>query len=170
MRRFFFASLVSFSFTACATSSTASSPRQPPPPPQAVCAATGAILFGSDVQPNSSGMTDPVPFATFKLYDTGAWTYVETRDHKKVDRELGGCLAPTDVAKLREALASVPWTVTNADMTCMEIPTTFTHYTVNGKAGYTDAMCSPAMLDERSEKILRQTTTMIGQLTAPPRR
>src|SRR5688572_31402321 len=131
MNRLFFASLISFSFTACATSSTASSPRQPPPPPQAACAATGALLFGSDVQPNPSMMIEPFPFATFKLYDTGAWTYVESHDRKKVERELDGCLAPTDVARLRETLTSVPWTVTSADVACMAVPTSFTHYTVN---------------------------------------
>ena len=37
---------------------------------------------------------------------------------------------------------------------------------MNGKAIYTAAMCSAAMLDERSEQALRQATVLIGQLTA----
>jgi len=79
-----------------------------------------------------------------------------------------GCIAAPELARLREELASVPWTVTHADLTCAAVPTSFIHYIVNGSGVYTEAICSSSIHDAQSQQVLRQTTAIIGRLTAPP--
>ena len=129
------------------------------------CAANGTAVLQIDTVPNEQLSPKPVAKERFTLTDTGAWTY---KAHQlKIARSYAGCLGAAELASLRSKMARVPWTLTHLDVTCAAIPTTFTTYTVEGKARYTQAMCSGDTLDAASQQVVGEINTLVGKLIAP---
>lgn len=155
--------LLAFGCATTATADPAPTPASPPaaparrPPPKG-CVAKGTPVFQIDhkAEPGAKLAT-----SSFKLYESGAWTYEPKDAEGKAEEAKRGCLS-ADENKAVKAELEVPWTVTTAQFHCMAHSSSFVEYSANGKLVYTQKMCSGQTLDEKSQKAL---TDLDGRMT-----
>jgi hypothetical protein len=150
--------LLAFGCATAATAAPAPVPARRPPPPPKGCVARGTPIFQIDhkAEPGAKLAT-----SSFRLYDSGAWTYEPKNAEGKPEQAKRGCLS-ADEKKAAKADLEVPWTVTTAQFHCMAHSSAFTEYSVRGKLVYTARMCSGKTLDEASQKAL---TDLEGRMT-----
>jgi limonene-1,2-epoxide hydrolase len=143
---------------ACASAAAA-----PDPPPKAAaadgCRATGPVLFEIDhrVDPGAKLATSSV-----KVFATGAWAHDETDSDGKAAAQRTGCMAKPAVQQLSTTLHGAAWTVTTARMHCMARTAAFTVFQVDGKAVFTERLCSGQSLDEASRAKLDAATSQLN--------
>jgi hypothetical protein len=136
---------------ACATTAGAQpspAPRRPPPPKG--CVARGTPMFAIDKKADPGAK---LKTSSFKIYESGAWTFQPVDADGKAGVLERGCFAGDDLAKIKEDVKA-PWKVTTAKFHCMMYSPSFTEYSVNGKLVYTARMCSGKSLDDASTKAL----------------
>lgn len=153
-------------------------PRQPPPPPPPHrgcatgltmpddrCAPTGTPLVELDQLRRSfeSQHPAPQPISTLRLYDNGAWTFVEVGTP---GRTATGYLDARALKIVRDDLARATWKTSQLDVTCAAISPTYTDVHVRGKAVWTDAVCSGAVLDDVSAKSIAEIRKLLDDATA----
>lgn len=165
MNRPVLASAIVAALALCASAASAAPNSKPPATTPPACDATGPVLFGLDVEPAPNLPTRQFRDKAFRLHDNGAWTYVETRDGKRL-HDLAGCLTAQTTAAVRKRLALAGWKVTQAPIVCTIAPGWITRYSASGKVVFTEAMCSGSTLDTRSRQILDQTIAEVTKLTA----
>jgi hypothetical protein len=137
---------------ACATAGAQPAPPARKAPPPKGCVAHGTPVFEIDhrVDPGAK-----MPTSTFKIFESGAWTYESTDAEGKAGEPLRGCFAGDDLAAIKKDLES-PWKITNAKFHCMAHSSAFTEYSVNGKIVFTQRICNGQSLDEASQKALTE--------------
>lgn len=126
---------------------------RPSPRPLKPCEQLGAIVFQIDQLDQGKVV------ASDKLFATGAWSTTGADAST-------GCAEQTTVDKLRHLIGSVPWTIEHP-IHCEAMSTKSTAYSSGGKPLFTERMCNPDKLDDRSEKVLADLKTMFAQITAP---
>jgi hypothetical protein len=157
------AALALFAF-GCAATATADPAPKPAPsaparrPPAKGCVAKGTPVFQIEHKADPGAK---VATSSFRLYESGAWTYEPKDADGKPEEARRGCLAADEKTAVKADL-DVPWKVTTAQFHCMAYSSAFTEYTVNGKLVYTAKLCSGKTLDEASQKAL---TDLEGRLT-----
>ena len=143
---------------ACATAGAEPPPAAPPPtpapsrkpPPPKGCVAKGTPEVEIDHGPIGTGKQASW---TFKIYESGAWTY-ETKDADgKAGEPKRGCFAGEDLTAIKADVA-VSWKVSPVGMHCMAMATTEDKVLVNGKQVFTEKMCNSQKLDDASAKAL----------------
>jgi hypothetical protein len=141
----------------CAVAGAQPAPRKP----MKECMARGTPIFEIDrrVDPGTK-----MPTSTFKLYDTGAWTFDTADAEGKAAEPKRGCIAGDDLAKTKDDL-KVDWKVSNAKFHCMAFSPQFTEFSVNGKIVYTARLCNGQTLDEASTKALGDLQARVKTLT-----
>src|SRR5262245_25078020 len=129
LNKLLFASLL----VACSTTSMTAATSPTPAnlgkgiaPGAGACAGTGASLFQIDNLP-IAGM-EPQGSSSFVLRADGAWTYVAKRADQKVATSAGGCLDASKVSAVKAALEAAPWKISQAEITCMAIGSSYTQY------------------------------------------
>lgn len=147
------AALALFAF-GCAATATADPAPKPAPsaparrPPAKGCVAKGTPVFQIDHKADPGAK---LATSSFRLYESGAWTYEPKDADGKPEEAKRGCLAADEKTAVKADL-DVPWKVTTAQFHCMAHSATFTEYSVHGKLVYTARLCSGQTLDEASEK------------------
>ena len=127
----------------------APAPSRKPPPPKG-CVAKGTPEGEIDHGPIGTGKQASW---TFKIYESGAWTY-ETKDADgKAGEPKRGCFAGEDLTAIKADVA-VSWKVSPVGMHCMAMATTEDKVLVNGKQVFTEKMCNSQKLDDASAKAL----------------
>ena len=121
------------------------------PPPKG-CVARGTPIFEIDHRVDKEAK---LPTSTFKIYESGAWTYESTDAEGKAGEPKRGCFAGDDLTKIKADL-EVPWKVTTAKFHCMAFSPAFTEYSVNGRQVFTQRLCSGKSLDDASTKALAE--------------
>jgi len=143
---------------ACATAGAEPPPAAPPPtpapsrkpPPPKGCVAKGTPELEIDHGPIGTGKQASW---TFKIYESGAWTY-ETKDADgKAGEPKRGCFAGEDLTAIKADVA-VSWKVSPVGMHCMAMATTEDKVLVKGKMVFTEKMCNDQKLDDASAKAL----------------
>jgi len=119
------------------------------PPPKG-CVARGTPMFEIDHKVEKEAK---MPTSTFKIYDSGAWTFASTDADGKAAEPKRGCFAGDDLTAIKKDL-EVEWKVTTAKFHCMAYSAAFTDYSVHGKLVYTARVCSGKSLDDASQKAL----------------
>jgi hypothetical protein len=149
---------------ACASGADAAPPATRPAPKPDTCAATGKVVFAIDhkVSPGAKLGTSSI-----KVYATGAWSRDDTDADGQAMAPTSGCLAKAEVKKLSDSLRGVPWKITTAKIRCMAISPQFTEYHVDGRAVYTQRLCSGQNLDDKSRAALDAATKQV-ELAAGP--
>jgi hypothetical protein len=160
---------------ACAPSATAAPdhPAAPTPPaaPAAperradACRASGKVTFEIDhrIDPGAK-----LPTSTIKVFASGAWTREETDADGKALPQRTGCLARPDARQLETTLAGAAWKVTKAQFHCMAMTPQLTVYQVDGKAVFTDRLCSGESLDDKSRAKLDAAIALVEQAQKAP--
>jgi hypothetical protein len=146
---------------ACAPSATAA-PDTPAPPAQRAdtCRASGKVMFEIDhrVSPGAK-----LPTSAVKVFASGAWLREDNDADGKPLPPHTGCLTRPDVKQLETTLAGAPWKITKAQFHCMAMTAQFTVYQVDGKAVFTDRLCSGESLDDKSRAKLDAAIALVDQ-------
>lgn len=132
--------------------------------PLPVCTATGPVLFQSTTRFQYKPVAG-MPLAVTTLYDSGAWTYVETTDGKRT-RSTTGCLPHPDLVKIDSDLRKSAWTIEFDAFTCAAVGATAVDFSSHGKALFTETVCSGRHLDTASAKNLAEITAILAKVTA----
>jgi len=136
---------------ACATTAGAqpAPPARKAPPPKG-CVARGTPILEVDRKADKGAK---LATSSFKIFESGAWTYESVDAEGKAGEPRRGCFAGDDLAKVKEDVKA-PWKVTTAKFHCMAYSASFVEYLVNGKLVYTARVCSGQTLDDASTKAL----------------
>jgi len=127
--------------------------REPASPrPLKPCEAQGPVLFRIDQLEQGKIVSSD------KLFATGGWTTTG------VDAATG-CAEQSTIDKVRHLVGSVSWTIEHP-IHCEAMSTKSTAYSSNGKPLFTERMCNPDQLDDKSAKALDELKSMLAQITA----
>jgi hypothetical protein len=166
LNKLLFASLIALPFTA-----TAAPEPQPVVPnarkialPLPVCTATGPVLFQSTTRFQYKPIAG-LPLAVTTLYDSGAWTFVETTDGKRT-RVASGCLPHPDLVTIDHDLRKSTWKLDYNVVTCAAIGATAVDFASHGTPLFTETVCGPARLDDASTKSLAEINAILAKVTA----
>jgi hypothetical protein len=105
-----------------------------------------------------------LPTATTRVYENGAWKTVVIDVDGKVARTDAGCLEPSQLKDIREALRAAPWKTTRSDRTCRADQPRFTMYTWQHRVRYTERTCNELVLDRDSQEAL----DLVSYYVSPP--
>ena len=132
----------------------APSPEQAPTParkpPAKGCVARGTPIFEIDHGPVGAAKQ---PSSSFKIYESGAWTFEPKDADGKAGESKRGCFAGDDLTAVK-ADVGVSWKVSSAGMHCMAMATTEDKILVNGKQVFIEKLCNSQKLDDASAKAL----------------
>jgi hypothetical protein len=154
---------------ACATAAAAPPPAAPAgpapaprkmPPPKG-CVARGTPMFELDHGPIG---TAKQPSSTFKIHDSGAWTFESKDADGKAGEPQRGCFAGDDLTAIK-ADVSVPWKTSAVGIRCMAMSTTSDKVMVKGKLVFTEKVCNDQKLDDASAKALADLTAKMKTAT-----
>jgi hypothetical protein len=130
-------------------------------PPAKGCVARGTPIFEIDHGPVG---TAKQPSSSFKIFESGAWTYEPKDADGKAGEAKRGCFAGDDLTAIK-ADVGVSWKVSSAGMHCMAMATTEDKVLVNGKQVFIEKLCNSQKLDDASAKALADLTAKMKTAT-----
>jgi hypothetical protein len=115
------------------------------PPPQPTCSPSGVAVVELDELDR-----------TTSIYRDGSWTR-DLHPNGKLATSPGAheqrCLGKDVITKVLADIKAAPWTISHP-IHCMAMSTARTIVKINGKIVFTERMCNPEALDDKSARLL----------------
>ena len=119
------------------------------------CKATGTPIFEVDDMVDKSS-TEKVTEKQTQLYASGAWTIT-------TDTTRTGCLDKQRMTEIRDHLQQMPWKISHPRIRCMAISEKFTVYKIDGQTKFTQRVCGPDVLDDKTQGLLAQVIASLNK-------
>jgi hypothetical protein len=114
------------------------------------CALSSTAVAGSAKPPMLSiryGSVSPAPTKTVEVTSSGAWAVKLFDASGSLVSVSRGHLDRKVYEQVRAAVIAAPWTITQSSIACFAYSPSYTQYSIQGKAMFTDQMCSGATAD-----------------------
>jgi hypothetical protein len=102
---------------------------------------------------------------TYVVYRNGAWA-LDTRVAGQAETHQEHCLGRDVMAKIEADVAAASWTISHP-IHCMAISLDYMIVKIDGRKVFTERMCNPDQLDDKSARMLAEIEQLMGAGASP---